>query len=46
MENELLTYPECVGEKVTVTHVQKFMMNTGKHYLDFQSDYLDCSWNG
>lgn len=54
MENETLTCPECGSENVTLTHVQKFMANTGEHHChatktqdqDSEADCLDCGWNG
>lgn len=54
MENETLTCPECGSENVTVTHVQKFMANTGEHYChvtktqdqDSEAGCLDCGWSG
>ncbi len=53
MDNKL-TCPMCGSEKVTVTHEQMFMANTGEHYChsmkthdsDSSSTCLDCNWGG
>ena len=50
----LLTCPACGSDKVTVAHVQTFMVNTLEHYChsmktqdsDSPSRCLDCGWTG
>jgi len=49
-----LTCPKCGSDKVTLTHEQKFMANTGEHWChsvkthddDSKSSCLDCGWMG
>lgn len=46
--------PECGSDRVTVSHVQLFMVNTGEHFChsiktqDSNSPALclDCQWEG
>ncbi len=45
---------KCGSERVTVAHVQTFMVNTGEHYChsiktqdsDSPASCLDCGWKG
>ena len=58
MKNEFgeapLTCPECDSQEVTVSHLQRFMANTGEHYChsvetqdaDSESTCLNCQWIG
>ena len=54
MENELLKCPECGSEEVTVSHLQRFMANTGEHYChavktqdaNSEATCLECQWRG
>jgi len=49
-----LTCPECGSQEVTVSHLQRFMANTGDHWChavktqdaDSESTCLDCQWVG
>lgn len=51
-----MTYqcPECDSTKVTLTHEQSFMANTGEHYChsvkvqdpDSRASCLECGWEG
>lgn len=51
---ELLKCPECGSQEVTVTHEQRFMVNTGDHYChsiktqdpDSKATCLACHWKG
>lgn len=53
-DNELLKCPECGSNEVTVSHLQRFMANTGDHYChsvktqdaNSESTCLDCQWIG
>ncbi len=54
MEDELLRCPNCGSNEVTVSHLQRFMANTGEHYChavktqdaDSESTCLECQWRG
>lgn len=54
MKAELLKCPICGSAEVTVSHLQRFMANTGEHYChsvkthdaDSESTCLDCEWRG
>jgi hypothetical protein len=54
VKDELLRCPECDSDQVTVSHLQRFMANTGDHYChsikthDVNSDAtcLNCGWIG
>lgn len=49
-----LTCPDCGSNRVTLTHEQSFMANTGEHYChsvkvqdpDSKASCLDCHWRG
>jgi len=49
-----LVCPECGSDKVTVSHLQRFMANTGEHYChsvkthdaNSESTCLNCHWRG
>lgn len=53
-DNELLRCPECGSPEVTVSHMQRFMANTGEHWVhavktqdaDSEATCLDCHWVG
>ncbi len=54
MENELLKCPNCGSTEVTVSHLQRFMANTGEHYChsvkthdaNSEATCLECRWIG
>jgi len=58
MKNEynedMLHCPKCGSQEVTVSHLQRFMANTGDHYCDSvktqdadsESTCNDCFWKG
>lgn len=54
MEDELLTCPKCGSDEVTVSHLQRFMANTGEHYChsvkthdaNSEATCLGCQWIG
>lgn len=54
MHTGLLTCPDCGSTKVTVSHLEHFMANTGEHYCHSvkvhdarsESTCLDCEWVG
>lgn len=56
MENEdtVLLCPNCNSHRVTLTHEQMFMANTGEHYChsvktqdaDAKATCLHCGWTG
>ena len=54
MKDELFKCPQCGSLEVTVTHEQKFMVNSGEHYChsvktqdaDSTATCLDCQWTG
>ena len=54
MEDEILKCPECGSEEVTVSHLQRFMANTGEHYChsvkthdaNSEATCLKCQWLG
>jgi hypothetical protein len=49
-----LRCPKCMGDDVTLAHIQTFMANTLEHYChsmkvqdsDSPSTCLDCDWTG
>lgn len=51
---ELFVCPECGSNKVTATHEQMFMVNSGDHYChsvkvqdaDAKATCLSCLWVG
>lgn len=51
---ELLKCPECGSKEVTVSHLQRFMANTGDHHChsvkthdaNSESTCLECHWVG
>lgn len=50
----MLICPECGSDKVTVSHLQRFMANTGEHYChsvkthddNSEATCLNCHWRG
>lgn len=54
MKDDLLKCPECGSDKVTVSHLQRFMANTREHYChsvkthdaNSEATCLDCQWIG
>lgn len=46
--------PKCSSDQVTVSHLQRFMVNTGDHYChaikthddNSESTCLECYWRG
>ena len=50
----VLCCPECGSDEVTVSHLQRFMANSGDHYChsvkthdsNSQSTCLNCDWIG
>ena len=54
MKDELLQCPACDSTEVTVSHLQRFMANTGDHYChsvktqdaDSEATCLNCQWVG
>ncbi len=54
MKDELLKCPKCGSTEVTVSHLQRFMANTGEHYchsvkthdVNSEATCLDCLWIG
>lgn len=52
--DELLKCPNCGSDEVTVSHLQRFMANTGEHYChsvkthdaNSEATCLDCHWIG
>ena len=54
MKDEILKCPECWSTEVTVSHLQRFMANTGEHYCHSvktqdaasEATCLDCKWVG
>ena len=52
--DKLLKCPNCGSNEVTVSHVQRFMANTGEHYChavktqdaDSEAACLTCLWRG
>lgn len=54
MDGELFKCPKCGGDKVTVSHKQRFMANTGEHYCysvkthdaESEATCLGCQWIG
>lgn len=54
MEDELLKCPNCGSAEVTVSHLQRFMANTGEHYChavkthdpDSEATCIKCRWRG
>ena len=54
MKKELLRCPECGSSEVTVSHLQRFMANTGEHYIhavkphddNSEATCLNCDWRG
>lgn len=53
-KENLLTCPECGSTEVTVSHLQRFMANTGDHWChaikthdaNSEATCLDCLWVG
>ena len=53
-QQEMLVCPDCGSDRVTVQHVETFMVNTEEHYChsakthddDSESTCLDCFWKG
>ena len=53
-KERLLACPDCGSTEVTVSHLQRFMANTGEHYChsvktqdgNSESTCLDCEWMG
>lgn len=54
MSETILVCPECGSAEVTVSHLQRFMANTGEHYChsvkthdaNSESTCLACAWRG
>lgn len=54
MSDPKLTCPECGSKEVTLSHLQRFMANTGEHYChsvkthdaNSESTCLNCHWRG
>ena len=54
MNKVTLSCPSCESSKVTLTHEQAFMANTGEHYChsvkthddNAKASCLDCLWEG
>ena len=54
MTEQTYICPQCGTEDVTVSHLQRFMVNTGEHYChsvktqdpDSEATCLGCSWIG
>ena len=54
MKSEFFKCPKCGGDKVTVSHKQRVMANTGEHYCHSvkahdagsESTCLECQWIG
>ena len=54
MEDEILKCPNCGSTEVTVSHLQRYMANTGEHYChsvkphhaDSEATCLACLWIG
>jgi ssDNA-binding Zn-finger/Zn-ribbon topoisomerase 1 len=50
----VLRCPECGSDQVTVSHLQRFMANSGDHYChsvkthdsNSQSTCINCNWTG